>query len=140
MADSKYGRLFTEADMRRALRYAAHRGEEAGVEALCRDAVGNLVEVGARLLAEMDAEAAVAPELATRFRPSSWSVFTFPPDEPLFLLRAKDEVALAGVHGYGEGCDMDGRVDEEQREAVREAIRRFEAWQREHPDRMKVPD
>lgn len=55
MAAGKYGRLFTEADVKLLLRYAAHRGQELGVEGLGRDRNGNRVDPGARVLAEYDA-------------------------------------------------------------------------------------
>lgn len=129
MADGKYGRLFTEADVRYLLRYAALRADNEGIDVLSRDADGNAVDPGELLLADYDE---IAAELTS-------TQLTFPADEPLFLLRAKDRDAAAGLYGYAEGCDMDSDVGEEQRKAVAAAIRAFHEFEAAHPDRVKVP-
>ena len=60
---------------------------------------------------------------------------TFPPDEPLFLLRASGEQAEEALeellHGYsGDAMDLP---------TAEQAYSEFIRWRHEHPDRVKVP-
>lgn len=128
MADVKYGRLFTEADMRKLLRYAATRGEEVGVEALGHDAAGFALDPADRLLMEYEAEAQGPFGL------------TFPADEPLFLLRGQDAYAPVAVGTYLDELERCGQDDPEHVRAGREANRRMAEWQRANPNRVKLPD
>lgn len=105
----KYGRVFTEADVR-ALLHCAHAGST------------DLV--------------ALSAAAAEKGKP-----MTFPADEPVFVLRAQDEVAMAGLMGYDEGLfSLDVHPDEPHRRGVGEMIRAFEEFERAHPDRMGRPD
>ena len=62
-----------------------------------------------------------------------------PEDEPVFIIRAKDKLALRAVAAYIEiaraaGCiqvadDIEGDV-----------VTIFETWQQENLDKMKLPD
>jgi|SRR5579862_6208109 len=116
MADRKYGRLYTEEDMRKlAARWLGDR--EMGPDIM--------VET----LSDLDREGA----------------FTFPADEPLFLLRASDHFAPFAVQDYvkmlSDEQEGDGEpVDRAQYERAQEVLAEMYAWRREHPDRVKEPD
>lgn len=110
MAEGKYGRLFTEADVRAMMIEAAC----AGMDGPANVRAGVIAE---RVLREY--------------------VGWFPADEPLFLLRGQDAYApdavgdyLSRVHGTSLG----------HREKVAEAHEGMLVWQAVHPDRVKVPD
>src|SRR5436190_14751506 len=63
----------------------------------------------------------------------------FPVDEPQFVLRGQDRMALGTVRHYRELCDVRG-VSNEHRDGVDEAISDFESFRVDNPDRMKDPD
>lgn len=63
---------------------------------------------------------------------------TLPDDEPLYLLRARDHLALATLQFYRTLCLRDGCTDY-MREAVDEALATFKKFATEHPERMKQP-
>lgn len=121
MSDSKYGRLWTDADVRALL-------ERFGDPELYQDAVD-------------PGEVLLERAMADGFTP------TFPPDEPLFLLRGQDVTApdvIASLPGdesrdYAEAALACG-APWAHCEAAVEAARAMRAWQHEHPDRVKVPD
>lgn len=101
VAEPKYGRVFTEEDVRRLL--FSFQAQAADVEQALREFDG-----------------------------------TFPADESVFVLRAKDDIATAGLWGYHEAClDMAGPG---YIASVREAIQAFDRFREDHPDRMRVPD
>lgn len=119
---SKYGRLFTEEDAFQLV-WEALGGSMAGVT---HDrARGSF----ARALRELDA---CDREYG----------LTFPADEPLFLLRGQDKAvldALIGGQDYEDAC-VDAGASREHLAAVQAAADEITAWQRAHPDRVKVPD
>lgn len=61
-----------------------------------------------------------------------------PEDEPLFLLRARDYLALPTLRYYQGACRMDGCTDY-QNNGIQAAIEAFQDFNREHPERMKQP-
>jgi hypothetical protein len=61
-----------------------------------------------------------------------------PEDEPLFLLRARDILAVDAIQHYLNLCNANKCV-ESHLLGVIEVLRRFENFQVEHPDRMKQP-
>lgn len=63
---------------------------------------------------------------------------TIPADEPLFLLRARDDKALMTLYCYEGFCKADART-EYRLNGIRSMIQRFEQFRREHPVRMKQP-
>jgi hypothetical protein len=67
------------------------------------------------------------------------NAFTFPADEPLFVIRAKDQLGLAQVRNYGTLCRARG-CKAAHLDGIDRAERDFEAFRREHSDRMKKPD
>lgn len=116
MADSKYGRLFTEQDVMAIVD-----------EALMLNLAGNVATVP-ELLRDLiaRAEADKAP-------------MRFPADEPLFLLRAQDTYAAPLVSEYATRCRKTGVSDEHVNGALG-VVGSMLAWQGKHPDRVKVPD
>lgn len=127
MAESKYGRLFTEADARELARSAFSLGVHGAVA----------IEPG------KDVMDVVWPQLlelhSTRF----------PADEPLFLLRGQDVYAGWAVQAYYDGVAegrltpaemVGGLVHQEFADAVWRAWQAMLGWQLAHRDRMKVPD
>jgi hypothetical protein len=59
-------------------------------------------------------------------------------DEPLFLLRARDNLALDGLREYRQTCIEAGCIDY-QLEGIDERILAFEKFAIDHPERMKQP-
>ena len=60
-----------------------------------------------------------------------------PDDEPVFLLRARDILALSVLEHYLEVAE---HCDQEHLDAIQKRIDQFEAFANKHPDRMKEPD
>lgn len=58
-----------------------------------------------------------------------------PADEPVFLLRAQDKLAVAAIHGYANLRAAAGDITGAN--AVRDAAAHFESWP---ADRKKMPD
>lgn len=136
MADSKYGRLYTERDVRRMMSVVAAETTHYAVEMQQRggdwqgpQSVQEAEAVCDRLLAEDAASGNLA----------------FPADEPLFLLRGQDKAAPDTIATYWEICMGYGdpiaedQCPEEHCHAVQAAGVALSAWQTEHPDRVKVP-
>jgi hypothetical protein len=61
-----------------------------------------------------------------------------PDDEPLFLFRARDNLATTALSYYARRCEDDG-CTYSQVEGVRDALSKFLAFKRQHPDKMKQP-
>lgn len=57
-----------------------------------------------------------------------------PDDEPVIIFRARDRKALDVLRYYRSICE-----DEHHRRAVTDRIDEFEAYEREHPERLKEP-
>jgi hypothetical protein len=121
MANTKYGRLFTEEDVQRIVStvmgiigLALMRGETPPM-------------TGQAMLEH--ALAVTAP-----------SRLTFPADEPLFLLRGQDALAPDMVREYAIRADDPSAVNEEHRRAAWDAADEMREWQAQHSDRVKVPD
>lgn len=133
MADSKYGQLFTEADVRLLMAFAYLEGREGKVYGQVMEG-GDAIDRGEALLAEWR-RLADDPEGPFDLT----ALLTFKPDEPLFLLRGQDEAALAGLYGYDEGCREIGLNHKSpHRRGVLEVIRQFTTWQAENA--TKAPD
>jgi hypothetical protein len=109
--DSKYGRLFTEADVERII-----------AEALIQQHKQPQVRA-ANVIAEVQHQT---------------GEFTFPADEPLFLLRGQDALAPGVVMSYAMAC-ADAHASEEHRDGAWRTHDALVDWQAEHPDRVKVP-
>ena len=127
MAEAKYGRLFTEMDVKLV-------ATEAAVELLRRLNRLGLAAYGTRpdrgeLLAIVDA--AIAHEDAD-------AALTFPPDEPLFLLRGQDSLARDAVDHYA--ATVRDRSPERHYQGVLLASDTFGVYAQEHPERMGMPD
>lgn len=65
--------------------------------------------------------------------------FTFPADEPLFLLRGKDISAADTIYEY-RFFTRDAGSPESQVESVQNAHAAFEAFKQANPERMKAAD
>jgi hypothetical protein len=59
--------------------------------------------------------------------------------EPVFVIRAKDDVALQAIGAYMAYAIAHG-VDLAFIEACDALVADFEQWRREHPDLCKTPD
>lgn len=126
--EGKYGRLFTEADMERALRAAHDEAFSAG-----------MVEEGAGL--EEGDRRRWPPTLATldeEFDARGES-FTFPADEPLFLLRGQDSHAIATISAYSEDFDYSDPAQKAHVENVEVALAEFARFAIANPGRIKEP-
>lgn len=121
--DTKYGRLFTEADVLAIVDEALMAG---------RDGFDDLdAPPGERMLLILEAliERAEADKAPMRF----------PADEPLFLLRGQDGAALYAVGCYGAiSWTMGAGVAHAA--AVNLAARQIGEWQEANPGRVKIPD
>jgi hypothetical protein len=60
-------------------------------------------------------------------------------DEPLFVLRARDQAAVDTIKQYAEICRGLG-CDEDHVAAVEYQAQRFEEWAGANPDLIKKPD
>ncbi len=58
-----------------------------------------------------------------------------PDDEPIFVLRAKDRLAVRTLIAYFSAID-----EPERARAVAARLEDFKRFAREHPERMKDPD
>lgn len=132
MAESKYGRLFTEEDVRMLMAGYGKRIADGAVR----------VHAGEEL-PDGWPTAALEASLADA---ADEKLLTFPADEPLFLLRGQDKAAPRAI-----ADDVDGEADylaasraagagPEHLQAVQRAADEMRAWQSEHPDRVKAPD
>lgn len=60
-------------------------------------------------------------------------------DEPVFILRAQDKAALAGIHGYiGEAATVGATMEFQQ--GVVAALNFMNRWQQDNLDKVKTPD
>ena len=58
-----------------------------------------------------------------------------PDDEPVFLLRAKDQLAVKALTAYFSAIQ-----DPTHARAVADRLQDFKRFAQEHPERMKAPD
>lgn len=84
MADSKYGRLFTEEDAQAIIRAAMAPDNQ---ESEFSEVLDQLDEAG---------------------------ILKFPEDEPLFVLRGQDQLAPQAVHNYSSICAANAVDPEQQ--------------------------
>lgn len=131
--DAKYGRLFTEADVKRLMRYAYQKGQDG--EVVHADPEGIPVDAGAVLLMLYE------QELALDDSPfAGVGALAFPADEPLFLLRGKDRCTPKTIiNGYLQEVWRAG-APREHIEATFAAAVDISAWQHNNLDKVKVPD
>jgi len=59
--------------------------------------------------------------------------------EPVFILRAQDKIAPSIIRDWARSASEAGTPKERTDDACTVADR-FEQWQRDNPDRVKVPD
>jgi hypothetical protein len=119
----EYERLFTMQDVHALVLVAGIRGWKAGDSKQGTGKQGT----GEALVEEFDAKAAEGDE-AHRL--------TFPPDEPLFLLRGQDLCAVDTIHRYGE-IAMNYGATERHLRGVAAAEDRFREWP---AGKTKVPN
>jgi hypothetical protein len=111
MADSKYGRMFTQSDVEKILEWV----EENTNSASAIDTAG--------ILEAMDAE-------SVRFK--------FDRDEPTFTLRARDKRAAGAIRHY---LDHQARnAPTNHIDGIMKAFRSFNTYREENPGQMKEPD
>ena len=84
---------------------------------------------------DLDGRLATSTEGAV-FEPSSGDAV--PADEPLFVLRGRDNLALRLLDEYVRQSVEDG-CNDYHFDKLEQAIRRFKAFADKHPDRMKQP-
>jgi hypothetical protein len=65
---------------------------------------------------------------------------TIPDDEPVFIFRARDLLALPALRKYHEDLLKEDRVSHEHVRAVNTRIVHFLEFRQQHPERMKYPD
>jgi hypothetical protein len=61
-----------------------------------------------------------------------------PYDEPIFILRARDRLALPALQAYLNLCEANNCTDY-QLGSLERQIEVFKIWRREHADKMKQP-
>ncbi len=61
------------------------------------------------------------------------------PDEPIFVLRAQDELAPYALRHWIQSAKGRGVTLNKRLEVARE-LSRMLAWQKDHPDQVKLPD
>ena len=111
MADEKYGRIFTDTDLRNVVQRAMEQDIQSEDEL-------------DQIIARMDGEGS----------------FKFPADEPVFVLRAQDMAAASGLYGYQEGVENfdDGSVPQEHKDGIDKAIKSFSKFAL--ANKTKLPD
>lgn len=63
-----------------------------------------------------------------------------PRDEPVFILRGQDKLALAAIETYCRSVtDNSTTVNERSGPTAHDAFMKFQRFAQEHPDRMKMP-
>lgn len=62
-----------------------------------------------------------------------------PEGEPIFILRAQDQLAVGGIRNYMRLGESQG-LPREWVEEVRECGNDFMRWQTENPNTVKLPD
>lgn len=62
-----------------------------------------------------------------------------PDDEPVFVIRAQDAVAVQTINQYADNATRNGSPSEHHSSARRQAAR-FKEWQDANPDKVKTPD
>lgn len=117
MPDSKYGRIFTEQDVKELIGWAYAHGRD----------IGNIEDAGG----ELDNWIMAAADDGTPM--------TFPDDEPVFVLRGKDKAAATTIGSYADECEALGSPAAHV-SAVQHAGGAMLAWQAQHPEHVKVPD
>lgn len=111
MTDTKYGRIFTEKDLKLIVEIAIENDVSSEEE------LNDLIQF-------MDENGDVK----------------FPPDEPIFVLRAKDRLALAPVRIYLEKCEAAAGVPDLHIQGVEASLADFDRFRQENPDRLNTPD
>lgn len=111
MPDGKYGRIFTEEDVREILVFACDDNKLSAGEAM-----NDLVH-------------SKHSPVQTRF----------PADEPIFVLRGQDRLALGAIQHYYHRC-MGRLRPQALLTEVERALKAFEQFRADHPDRIKYPD
>jgi hypothetical protein len=110
MADLKYGRLFTQADVQKILDH------------MSSDPDGNEITAG-DVIEEMD-------EQGVRFK---WDA-----DEPVMALRARDNTALGTVRFYRDRQRRNAPPN--HLDIADRCVQAFEQYRIDHPEMMKDPD
>lgn len=57
---------------------------------------------------------------------------------PVFVIKAKDALAVDAIEAYRRDCIRHGLT--EQAQEVNLALEEIKAWRRAHPDEVKLPD
>lgn len=125
MAEAKYGRLFTEADVKRIVRHVVllYAGKRPTEGEAADDTMGVIDYFDGMHEA----------------KPGEHDALTFPADEPLFLLRGQDVTTPEVIRAYVVEAARAG-ASVEHREAAAAAGRYVAGWQHANADRVKVPD
>lgn len=114
MADSKYGRIFTEQDAVAIALYVVGWTRSAESE----EAIPSESDI-VKWLENFEGH--------------------FPSNEPIFVLRGQDRLALGTIRNY-ETLAQSRRTPIAHRVGVGQAVRAFDNFRVEHPDRIKDPD
>ena len=61
------------------------------------------------------------------------------PDEPIFVLRAKDVLSILTLKHY-QGLIESYAPHEAQSEAMNQTLRAFREWQSQNPTKVRLPD
>lgn len=67
------------------------------------------------------------------------TIATIPEDEPIFVLRAQDQLAYDVIAKYREDCTFNG-CSEEHVEAIDLVLQDFVVWQTKNEEKVKLPD
>lgn len=62
------------------------------------------------------------------------------PDEPIFVVRARDALALGFVTQYAAQAAIGGLFDAERSESLAADVQRIVEWRRAHVERVRDPD
>lgn len=122
MSDNKYGRIFTEEDVKQFIGMAFVAGEEAENDSPTSAGGG---EHGC----DVDA----------LFEAFDGEEFRFPEDEPMFVMRGQDRLALGTLRKYQELAEAH-ECDQDHLNTIEQTLRQFEHFRVSNPDKIKKPD
>ena len=110
MPDNKYGRVFTEGDVEKIFEWIGNAGDGQPLD----------LEWTLKL---MDEE-------GVRFK--------FDADEPLFILRGRDQRAIGAIRFYQD--HQSPRAPQNHTDGIASALAQFDRYRSEHASKMREPD
>lgn len=110
MADSKYGRVFTQGDVEKILEWVQAHDDD--ITLTLSDVLDDMQDGGVR--------------------------FKFDADEPLFILRGRDRRAIGAIRFYQD--HQASNVPESHANCIASDMSAFDRYRNDHAEKMREPD